>query len=363
VSTDELKAGLRSKRRKQSPENGLLSTGSTLLNLACTGRVEGGFLKGHYYFFVGDSDSGKTWLSLTCFAEACLNPAFLGYRLIYDAVEGGALMNIEHYFGKRVAERMEPPEVDDGGEAVNSDTAESFYYHVADALDFGKPFVYVLDSQDSLSSDAEVDKFEKHRKAYRGGKDAAGSYGDNKAKLHSSKLRRLMGPLQETGSILLILNQTRDSFSMFEPATYSGGRALKFYATLQLWSRRVGAITKTYRKKERQLGIVAQVRVKKNRVTGRDRSVKIPIYHSFGIDDVGSCVDYLISEGRWAKTKGGVITVKDLGPSWTGKHNEVVSRIEEDGMEEDVVSLVGETWQDIERACIVSRKSRYSGQS
>ena len=42
-----------------------LSTGSTLLNLACTGKTHAGFLPGYYYFIVGDSVSGKSFLSLT----------------------------------------------------------------------------------------------------------------------------------------------------------------------------------------------------------------------------------------------------------------------------------------------------------
>src|SRR2546423_5801296 len=78
---------------------GALSSGSTLLNLACTDHPDLGFFKGAYYYLVGDSVSGKTWLSLSCFAEACCNDAFHDYRLIFDDVEGGALMDIRRYFG------------------------------------------------------------------------------------------------------------------------------------------------------------------------------------------------------------------------------------------------------------------------
>ena len=83
-----------------------LSSGSTLLNLACTDHPDFAFMKGGYYYLVGDSMSGKTWTSLTCFAEACLNPAFKNYQLIFDDVEGGAKMDVEYYFGKEVARRM-----------------------------------------------------------------------------------------------------------------------------------------------------------------------------------------------------------------------------------------------------------------
>src|SRR6266568_200674 len=99
-------------KRRDKPllnKEGALSSGSTLLNLACTGYPDLGFLKGGYYYLVGDSISGKTWLSMSCFAEACRNKAFHNYRLVFDDVEGGALMDVEHYFGREVALRMEPP--------------------------------------------------------------------------------------------------------------------------------------------------------------------------------------------------------------------------------------------------------------
>ena len=60
---------------------------------------------------MGDSTAGKTWLSFSLFAEACLNGAFAKHRLIYDDVEGGALMDVRKYFGASVADRVEPPEI------------------------------------------------------------------------------------------------------------------------------------------------------------------------------------------------------------------------------------------------------------
>ena len=100
MKEEALKRALLMKREKDilTPE-GAVSTGCTLLNLACTDRPDVGFLKGHYYYLVGDSASGKTWLTLSCFAEASLNPAFKDYRFVFDDVENGALMDIEHYFG------------------------------------------------------------------------------------------------------------------------------------------------------------------------------------------------------------------------------------------------------------------------
>jgi len=336
-----------------------LSTGSTLLNLACTGFPNRGFVKGRYYFIVGDSTSGKTWLSLTCLAEASINPNFKDYRFIYDNAEDGALMDIEKFFGKRVAQRLEPPRTYKN-ESVFSNNIEDFYFNMDDAIKEGHPFIYILDSMDSLSSEAEGDKFDSNKKASRAGKDSKGSYGDGKAKVNSSMLRRVIGKrLKETGSILIVINQTRAKINAmpFESSkTYSGGYALKFYSTLQIISSVAGQITKVVKGKKRQIGTNCKIRVKKNRVTGRDRSVTIPIYQSYGIDDIGSCVDYMLDEGDWTK-KANEINAKGLGIK--GSRNKVIKLIEQQGLEKDLRELVGDVWTEIEEACVLRRGKRY----
>jgi len=312
----------------------LLSTGSALLNLACTNRVEGGFVKGHFFFIVGDSFSGKTFLSLTCLAEASINPFFDDYRFIYDGSERGALMDIEKFFGKKVAERIEPPEEDESG-PVYSYTIEEFYYHVDDALLGEKPFIYILDSMDALSSESEGEKFDKTKEAYRSGKAIAGSYGDGKAKVNSSNLRKLIGPLHDTKSILIILNQTRDDIGFgFNKKTRSGGHALKFYSTIELWSSVKGRLEKQINGKKRQVGINCKIVIKKNRITGKDTVIEIPIYNSYGIDDIGSCIDFLVDEGVWNK-KGKGIVCDRLGPTIEGPVEKVIKEIEEKELVED----------------------------
>ena len=355
----KLKADLMRKRKLDViRDSDYLSTGSTLLNLACTGRVEGGFVKGSYVFFVGDSDSGKTFVGLSCLAEACINKHFDDYRIIYDAVERKSLINIRKFFGDRTAERLEPPAVDGEGRPVYSDTVESFYFHLDDAVQDGRPFIFLLDSQDSLSSMAESDKFDERKEAYGRGRETAGSYGDGKAKVHSSTIRKFIKPLERMGSILVVLNQTRDSFSLFERSTHSGGRALKFYATLQLWSSVKGKIERQVKGKKRQLGVNCKVQVKKNHIVGWDRTVIVPVYHSHGIDDTGSMVGYLVDEGVWKK-KGAKVEATGLGPAFVDTVEKVVQRIEAGDMVEDLRELVGQTWAAVERACEVKRMRRY----
>lgn len=348
--------------------NKLLSTGSTLLNLACSGTINGGFMCGKYHFLVGDSASGKTWLSLTCLAEAAINPAFKKYRFIQDNPEGGSNMDIARYFGEAVEDRLEPPREDAEGNAIHSETVEDFYYNVDDALKRGEPFIYILDSMDSLTSADEIKKFNDHKKASRKVKGTAaseddakvaGSYGDGKAKKNSSNLRRILPLLERSKSILIIINQTRDNIgfgAMFNPKTRSGGHALRFYATLEIWSSVAGHIKKTIKGKPRPLGIISRCKIKKNRLTGGEHTVDIPLYHSFGIDDIGSCINYLVDEKHWSETKG-IINATDF--DFKGPLEKLVKYIEANGLELDLRSLVGDAWSSIAEACTVRRKTRY----
>jgi len=347
---------MRAKPEKVNPYRGMLSSGSTLLNCACSGRPNGAFARGGFYLVVGDSTSGKTVLAGTCFAEAAINTKFDDYELIFDNAEGGALM-FEKFFGEKISARIQAPRYDKEGNPVCSRTVEEFYYNLSDCLKADKPCVYVLDSENALGSKAATDKFEEQKEAFEKGKDAAGSYGVEKARIHSQNLPSVVALLQDTGSILIVISQTRDNLGFgFEKKTRSGGKALKFYAMLEMWSSVKEHMKRTVKGTARDIGIVAEVRIRKNRFTGKDRSVTIPIYHSVGFDDIGACVDYLVQEKHW-KVKDGEIYAEELGGQ--GTREQVVSQIEKQNKEQDIRALVGEVWAEIEAACEVHRKSRY----
>jgi len=330
-----------------------LSTGSTLLNLACTNNPNFGFFPGRYYFIVGDSHSGKTFLSMTCFAEAVKNPLYKEYRLIYDDVEGGNLFNVGKLFGKKVATKLESPCKD----GRNSATIEEFYFNIDDAIKSGQKFIYVLDSMDCLSSESEAEKFEENKKAFRKGTQMTGSYGDGKAKKNSANLRRLITPLRDSGSILIVLNQTRDNIGFgFEKKTRSGGHALTFLATLEIWSSVRKRIKKTVNGKPRIQGTQIEVRVKKSRVTGLDSVVTFPIFPSYGIDDTLSCVQYLIEENHWKKS-GAIINAEELNIKGTGQ--KVVEFIEANNLENEIAELTGHVWKNIQGQIDLERKPRY----
>jgi len=339
----------------------VLSTGSTLLNLACSNNPFGGFIAGKYYFLVGDSFSGKTFLAMSCLAEACQNPTFDNYRLIYDDVEGGNIMDIERLFGEKVADRLEPPGKLDDGTPVYSETIQDFYWNLDDAVQGEVPVIYVLDSQDGLSSESEQEKFQEAKTASRAGKTIAGSYGDGKAKINASGIRQKLGDLRRTGSILIITNQTRDNLGFgFEKKTRSGGHALKFYATVEMWTSVKGKITKTVKTKKRDKGIMAKIQVKKNRITGISYVLEIPILNDYGIDDISSCIQYLIEEGHWEQKKEGKrIMAPEFSDSLLSERK-LIGEIEKtkNGYKK-LQRLVGKVWNEILKATETERKPRY----
>lgn len=334
-----------------------LSTGSTLLNLACSGTVSGAYPKGSYIFFVGDSESGKTWLAMTCFAEAARSPIFSDYRLIFDNVEDGALMDLAHYFGEAAAAKIEPPR-GTREEPTHSETVEDFYYAIDDALADGRPFVYVLDSMDALTPAKEVEKFTATKKASREGKKESGDYGMAKAKLNSQHLRRLVPKLRDSGSILIIISQTRENIDpmSFETRTRAGGKALKFYATLELWTVIKTTLKKTAHGKPRTIGTLTEVKVKKNRVNGRKHAVTVPILYDYGIDDIGACVDWLVDEGVWKNSNG---SIDSKGFAATMKRDKLIRVIEDEDRDRDLRQLVKQAWDEIDQALKPKRKKRY----
>lgn len=327
----------------------LLSSGSTLLNLETSGHPAGAYLKGKYHHLVGDSSSGKSVYAFTALAEAAVSRHFRDYRLIVDNPEGGMMMDLEKYFGAGMASRIED---------CTSDSLDEFYFQTSQHIEDGIPFVKVLDSMDAFDSKEDEEKFEEDKKAHEEEKDSKGSYGVSKAKLNSVRLRHVKNGLRKTDSILLIISQTRDNIQFPSAGkVYAGGRALKFYAASQMWLKRKKTLSKTVQGKPRQVGILTEIKLRKNHVSGREQSVEVPIYHSYGIDDIGSCIDYLVDEKHWKKPKQS-IEAKEFG--FKGTRDRLIAHIEQ--TEGGVLLLrrtTGKVWKRIVDATTVKRRPRY----
>ena len=357
--TSNIRAALTPRSDSPRPRK-FLSSGSTVLNMHLSGTTTGGYMAGKYYAMIGDSSSGKTWLCFTAFAEAKQSPVFKEYRLIYDAVEDGADMDVERYFGAAVYESMEPP-AGTRDDPKYSHTAEDFSDNLAAALDDGRPFIYVLDSIDGLSTEDDEAKVKEQRDARAKGKSVSGTYGMSKAKRLKAILRHATSTvgLRTSGSILIVLCQTIDNVGTgFSEKDRAGGNAITFFATVDMWLSVKTSLKKKVKDKDRPIGILTQVNIKKNRITGkRYEKCAVPILHSVGIDDTGGCVDYLVEEGHWKKGGGGISAPSVADSPMT--REKLIEYIEAEGLERKLRLAVRECYREISEATKVVRKPRY----
>lgn len=358
MKTSSIKKALLKKRPAEITPPAL-SSGSTVLNMHMTGTITGGYRAGKYYAIIGDSSAGKTWLCFTAFAEAKLSEHFKDYRLIYDSVEDGADMDVQKYFGTAVMESLEPP-AGTREDPIFSHTAEDFQDNLDNAIKDGRPFIYVLDSIDGLTTLDDVSKYEEQKAARVKGKETSGSYGMSKAKRLKSILREATSTkgLRKSGSILIVLCQTIDTIGFgFESKDRAGGNAITFFATIDMWLSIKKTLKKKVKEKDRPIGVETQVLIKKNRITGKKyEKLSLTIYHSLGIDDVGGSVDYLIEEGYWKKSGNGY---RAEGLGIVGTKEEIIKHVEDGDLERKLRFEVRTCYRAIAAATEVHRKRRY----
>jgi recombination protein RecA len=336
----------------------LIPTGSTLLNCACSDNPEGGFGLGKLVNLIGDSSAGKTLLALTTLAEVSQLRRFKDYRLIFDDAEHALEFDLSYLLGSKAAKRIEPPQ-GTRKKPVNSEVMETLQANVLNALKRGDPFIYVIDSFDAL--DTEEGEKKAYLKALRAAKtetQAKEIKSVHKARKagHATELFRLVSAaLKKSDSTLIVVSQVRDLVggTGFGPRkTRSGGRALKFYSTHEMWM----VITGREKRKKREVGINADVKVSKNKLTGKVRTVPVTIWYDYGIDDLSRNIDFLIEEDYWRKKKDTIIA-EDLAIEATKRS--LIAQIEEDRLEGQVRELVGKVWNEIEESLKVDRKPRY----
>lgn len=335
----------------------LVPTGSTTFNLECSGFIEGAFKTGTMVNLIGDSHAGKTLFGFTIFAECALLERFDNYRFIYDDVEAANGFDLELLFGEDCAERIE--------EDVRSRTVEDFNDNVARALDDDQPFIYILDSFDALTSEAALVKDAENRKKREKGNQTTGDYGDGKPKIFSRFCSMRIQDLSDNGSVLIIISQTRDNIgfgSMFTPKTRSGGKALKFYSFFEIWL----ACQKKEKEGKRTIVTNVQAKITKNKLTGRHGEVYFPILNDYGVDNLGSCINFLRDEGDWTGTPGAVNTKGFLAPTPTTKGkmkhpsvSNIISDIEDNDREDELFELCQETYDTIMESLKPNRKPKY----
>lgn len=336
--------------RKKVPEDSgtLLSSGSTLLNLSCTDCAEGAFKTGKIVNIVGDSASGKTLLCLSTLAEACRNPAFDEYNLVFDDSEASMEFDIESLFGEKTAARVTILQDEDSAKTVLD-----FVDHIMHLCKQKKPFIYVLDSMDSITTEAAQNKIQEQIEK-RG--NAKGTYGVDKPKFLSNVLGDIANKVKALDSIVIIISQTRDNIgSMFAPKTRSGGNALRFYSTLEIWL----AVVETIKSKGRVIGHKVKSRVKKNKITGKIRDALFGTYYDYGIDDIQSCIDFLIQEGHWKKSKNSIIAPEFKCAEEGASVRTIIKYIEDKHGEKRLCKITEKVWRGIEESIRLDRKKKY----
>jgi recombination protein RecA len=249
----------------------VISTGSLGLDIALG---VGGLPRGRVVEIYGPEASGKTTLTLQVVAEA-------------QKVGGtAAFVDAEHALDPVYAEKL-GVNVDDLL-VSQPDTGEQALEITDMLVRSGAVDVIVVDSVAALTPKAEIE----------------GEMGDShvglQARLMSQALRKLTANIKRTNVLVIFINQIRMKIGVMfgNPETTTGGNALKFYSSVRLDIRRIGAI----KKGDEVVGNQTRVKVVKNKVSPPFRIAEFEIMYGTGISRQGEIIDLGVREGLVAKS-------------------------------------------------------------
>ncbi len=250
---------------------GVIPTGSMMLDRALG---IGGYPRGRIVEVYGPESSGKTTLTLHAMREA--------QRL------GGvcAFIDAEHAFDATYAKNIG---VDTEGLLVSQPDSGEQALEIAEMLvRSGDVDVVVVDSVAALVPKAEIDG------------DMGDAHMGLQARLMSQALRKLTPAVHKTGTTLIFINQLRQKIGVVfgNPETTTGGNALKFYASVRLDVRRIGAVKVS----DEPVGSKTRVKVVKNKCAPPFREAEFDIRWGTGIDSATDLVDFASQTGVLEKS-------------------------------------------------------------